>query len=305
MPLHVARLRDSDLAAEGHPEGCWYAVLLWSAAWHQLPAGSLPAGEAVLARLCGLGRDVKTFRKHRGDALRGWIECDDGRLYHPVVAEQVNASWSEKLAYRERKKKRVEIAKKAAEARWSDAGDDAEADAGNMHEASKEDASCMPNAMPKGRGRGRGRGTGSYSDAEASAPAGGSSELVDPEKIMFQAGTQLLTASGVPPDRARKMLGKWRRDYSTEAVITALGTAKREGAIDPLSFIEGTLNRGSSSRKNDPAGTVNGLRGSRPNPLVDEWRAAKAAEAAEQETIGDDPSDHRRTGVALSAIGGG
>ena len=64
-------------------------------------------------------------------------------------------------------------------------------------------------------------------------------------------------------------------------------------------------NNGPSSRKNDPASTVNGLRGSRPNPLVDEWLAAKAAEAAEQETIGDDPSDHRRTGVALSAIGGG
>ena len=33
MPLHVARLRDSDLAAEGDPEGCWYAVLLWAAGW--------------------------------------------------------------------------------------------------------------------------------------------------------------------------------------------------------------------------------------------------------------------------------
>ncbi|MFV3464692.1 DUF1376 domain-containing protein, partial [Mycobacterium tuberculosis] len=93
MPLHVARLRDSDLAAESHPEACWYAVLLWSAAWHQLPAGSLPAADAVLARLCGLGRDLKTFRKHRADALRGWVEAADGRLYHPVVAEQVLAAW--------------------------------------------------------------------------------------------------------------------------------------------------------------------------------------------------------------------
>ncbi len=102
MPLHVARLRDSDLAAEAHPEACWYAVLLWSASWHQLPAGSLPDNDAVLMRLIGLGRDAKTFKKHRADALRGWILCSDGRLYHPVVAEQVLAGWDGKLRQRHR-----------------------------------------------------------------------------------------------------------------------------------------------------------------------------------------------------------
>lgn len=100
MPLHVARLRDSDLAAEETPEACWYAVLLWAASWHQLPAGSLPANDAILTRLIGLGRDVRTFLKHRDGALRGFILCDDGRLYHPVVAEQVTAAWQSKLQQR-------------------------------------------------------------------------------------------------------------------------------------------------------------------------------------------------------------
>lgn len=100
MPLHVARLRDSDLAAEASPEACWYAVLLWSASWHQIPAGSLPDNETVLVRLCGLGRDVKTFRKHRTDAMRGFVLCDDGRLYHPVVAEQALAAWDSKRQQR-------------------------------------------------------------------------------------------------------------------------------------------------------------------------------------------------------------
>lgn len=100
MPLHVARLRDSDLAAEAHPEACWYAVMLWAASWHQLPAGSLPDNETVLTRLCGLGRDVKTFRKHRADCMRGFVLCSDGRLYHPVVAEQVRESWEKKLQQR-------------------------------------------------------------------------------------------------------------------------------------------------------------------------------------------------------------
>lgn len=102
MPLHVARLRDSDLAAEAHPEACWYAVLLWAASWHQLPAGSLPDTDAVLMRLCGLGRDQRTWKKHRKDALRGFVKCSDGRLYHPVVVEQAVEAWNSKLQQRYR-----------------------------------------------------------------------------------------------------------------------------------------------------------------------------------------------------------
>lgn len=100
MPLHVARLRDSDLASEEKPEACWYAVLLWAASWHQLPAGSLPDNEAVLTKLIGLGRDVRTFKRHREAAMRGFIKCDDGRLYHPVVAEQVMIAWEGKRQQR-------------------------------------------------------------------------------------------------------------------------------------------------------------------------------------------------------------
>jgi hypothetical protein len=102
MPLHVARLRDSDLAAEEDPEACWYAVLLWASAWHQLPAGSLPDNDTVLMRLVGLGRDHKTWKRHRDGALRGFVKCSDGRLYHPVIAEQVIAGWRGKLEQRHR-----------------------------------------------------------------------------------------------------------------------------------------------------------------------------------------------------------
>ncbi len=162
MPLQVARLRDSDLAATESPEACWYAVLLWSAAWHQIPAASLPDDDAVLTRLCGLGRDIKTFRKHKAGALRGFVKCDDGRLYHPVVAEQALSAWSERSAYRERKAKRIEIARKAAASRWST--DDADASPmhnamhDGMHDASNGDASCIDDAMLKGTGTGTGTG---------------------------------------------------------------------------------------------------------------------------------------------------
>lgn len=113
MPLHVARLRDSDLAALEDPEACWYAVLLWCASWHQVPAASLTDDDAVLARLCGLGRDVETFRRHKAGALRGFIKCSDGRLYHPIVAEQALESWGKRETYTEERSANAE-----RQARW-------------------------------------------------------------------------------------------------------------------------------------------------------------------------------------------
>lgn len=177
MPLHVARLRDSDLAAEANPEACWYAVLLWSASWHQIPAASLPDNETILARLCGLGRDLKTFRKHRDEAMRGFVKCSDGRLYHPVVAEQALESWVKRQAYQERKAARHEIAKKAADARWSRMQEQPEGTASRnaeaMHEASGEHASCIDDAMLKGTGTGTGilkKEANASSVAEATKP---------------------------------------------------------------------------------------------------------------------------------------
>ena len=100
MPLDVARLRDSDLAATETPEACWAAVLLWAASWHQVPAASLPDDDRVLSNLAGYGRVVKEWAKVRSGALRGWVCCDDGRLYHPVVAEKARESWEKKLRQR-------------------------------------------------------------------------------------------------------------------------------------------------------------------------------------------------------------
>jgi uncharacterized protein YdaU (DUF1376 family) len=99
MLLDVARLRDSTLAV-GDPAAAFYAVLLWCASWHQLPASSLPDDDRVLARICGL--PVDRWREFRPESLHGFIKCSDGRLYHPVVAEKAieahEASWKRKRA---------------------------------------------------------------------------------------------------------------------------------------------------------------------------------------------------------------
>lgn len=100
MPLDVVRLRDSDLAMKAEADEFRCAVLLWCASWHQVPSASLPDDDKVLAQYAGYGRVVKEWQKVRDGALRGWVKCADGRLYHPVVAEKASEAWIAKLRQR-------------------------------------------------------------------------------------------------------------------------------------------------------------------------------------------------------------
>lgn len=93
MPLDVLRLRDSDLATLATGEEFKAAVLLWCASWHQVPAGSVPKDERWLARHSGAG---SAWKKVREEALRGFVEHSDGRLYHVVVVEKALTSWQRK-----------------------------------------------------------------------------------------------------------------------------------------------------------------------------------------------------------------
>lgn len=111
MPLDVVRVRDSDLAAEETPESCWAALLLWCASWHQVPAASIPDSDQWQAKQAGYvarGRIDKAWETVRDGALRNWVKCSDGRLYHPVVAEKALESWQAKLAQRARTKAATE-----------------------------------------------------------------------------------------------------------------------------------------------------------------------------------------------------
>jgi HNH endonuclease/Protein of unknown function (DUF1376) len=109
MPLEVQRLRDSDLAALEGPEACWAAVLLWCVAWHQMPAASLPDDDRLLARFAGYQRAPREWKRIRDGALRGWVKCSDGRMYHPVVAEKANRLWNSPRRVSARVDRRLEI----------------------------------------------------------------------------------------------------------------------------------------------------------------------------------------------------
>lgn len=106
----------------------------------------------------------------------------------------------------------------------------------DKYQTPKEGHNAAPNAAVTHDQRTKEQGN-KYSvskDTGAAAPN-------DPEKVMFEVGKRVLCDAGKTAAAAGKLLGKWRRDHGTEAVIVAIGRAQREGAIDPVSFIEGCL----------------------------------------------------------------
>lgn len=89
VPVYADRLWDSNFFAVATDAEFKAAFCLWLKSWNQKPPGSLPTDDRILCRLAELNGNLAKWRKVKRIALRHWIECDDGRLYHPVVAEFV------------------------------------------------------------------------------------------------------------------------------------------------------------------------------------------------------------------------
>src|ERR1700720_4312805 len=105
MPLYGHRLFNSDFEMTATDTEFRCAIKLYWAAWQQCPAGSLPNSEDGLCRLAGLGRDVRKWRKISARVLHGFIECSDGRLYHPLLSAEAKRAYAHRVKDRARKAK--------------------------------------------------------------------------------------------------------------------------------------------------------------------------------------------------------
>jgi hypothetical protein len=87
MPVHVRELFGSVAwaTADERPELAFYMVNLWASAWHQVPAASLENNDAILRQAAQCKREV--WPQVRDAALRGFVECRDGRLYHRALSK--------------------------------------------------------------------------------------------------------------------------------------------------------------------------------------------------------------------------
>lgn len=102
MPLLGAKLFNSDFDLEASDAEFRRGLMLWWAAWNQQPAASLPNSDRSQAKLAGFEDEKSpTWRKVRKRALHGFILCSDGRLYHPIIAQQALIAWEKRGEERE------------------------------------------------------------------------------------------------------------------------------------------------------------------------------------------------------------
>lgn len=123
LPLYGDRLFDSDTWALCDADEKVAALRLWWKAWHEEPAGSLPDNNRLLAERAGYGVAVKAFLAIKDNAMRGWILCSDGRLYHPVVASIAIEVWGKKA--RKRAENAADRERKKRKRGWTSAGQQA------------------------------------------------------------------------------------------------------------------------------------------------------------------------------------
>lgn len=222
MPLDATRLLDSDLFALSTGDEFKAALALWCKCWLQVPAASLPDDDRVLAHLSGAG---SKWKKVKEMALRGFVKCSDGRLYHPVVAEKANDAYAKKQSYRER-------SKKGNAKRWGSQKDE--------QEQSQKDPSGIAKGVlepPKGEGEGQRDNTG---DKSPDASASSDKKLWDDAIAYLGGGSK------------RGLVGKWIRDHGKPETAKAITAAQLERAVDPVAYVERILRKSKAMAEEFP-----------------------------------------------------
>jgi hypothetical protein len=176
-----------------------WLLMQWMTAWRQVPCGSLPADEEVIAALIGMS--AKAWPKNRKVLMRGWVEADDGRLYHATVTARV----LEMLDYRRKNAERV--AKFKAAKRDERAG----------------------NALPTGEqqdSNDTGTGTGTGTIEIPSSPTVKKKRVREPD-------------APCPEDVSQQVWTDWvalRKGKGAKVTVTAIEGARAESVKAKLSF---------------------------------------------------------------------
>lgn len=342
MMIDITRLRQSDFDAIIDDTAWRAGINLWLSAWHGDPAGSLTDEDTALAKAAGLGRDLRTWRKIKADALRGFITCSDGRLYHVTVCEFALEAWLEKLVQRlssgagNAKRWGADFDPAAIEAEIDAAADmlaalnpQSRAIAKAKRRHSRRDPDGNPDGTNKPSHResrrtdisSQGKGTGKGIEEDLLANANVDRQPVD-EAV--RAWNDAAEAAGWPtvqrmPDGRRKLLRDRLKSEGLDGWRAALQRARASGLLgsDPPTWftfdwlikaanftklMDGNYGR---SHRNGNGGSPapNGLRGHRPDPALDMLREADADLAAE--AAGRSAEADWRAGSSLPAVRSG
>jgi hypothetical protein len=305
MPLMVSRLRKSKawVKARRNPALGFYMINLWASAWHDVPAGSLEDDDDVLAdaAMC----EPSKWPKARDEALRGWVKCSDGRLYHPVVSERVLEAWTAKTERRdkndhERDRKRQEREERAQHFAtlkavgihkpWNTNLSDLREAVLNLSAGQVSDkAGTVPDLSRLREGQGEGQGQGDSSSVPigtdgvppapppASTPPAPKSAEEMAKAELWRAAVSVLEQGGCPVSQTRTFMGKLVKDYTFPVVQQAVAAAVTEQPADAREYLKATCQRMAGERQ--PINKQEALeqRGQR---VVDDWAKQGAANAA-------------------------
>lgn len=231
--LDVDRLLASELVALGTPEECWAATMLWCRAWKQVPAASLPDDDRVLAAFSGAG---KRWPKVRDMALRGFVKCDDGRLYHHVLAGEANAAWKRRQAYSEKRERDAERLRS-----WR-----ATKQEGNAGETRDETHSETRFVAERDRDRDV---TEVSNNKKGSEPNGSGGEPPSTSEFIYAKGRELLAKDPKKPKDPGALISKWLRESGDDSVMAAFRACEAKRTPEPIRFITAML--GKSGRSDD------------------------------------------------------
>lgn len=278
MMIDIPRLFASEFDAVASDAEWRFGVTLWLKSFHQVPAASLPDDDAQLARICGLGRDVKTWRKCRPVALRGWVKADDGLLYHPVVAEISLEAWLDKLTQRlssgagNASRWGVEFDPEPIKADIAAAAVALAALNPKSRALSKQQAALAlrksrrdtPAEVPAGQqdvpSGSQGKGREGIEDTEPDGSGGEPPDrlLVELSELPVDKGAWrlakhvLVERGGKTTAQAGDMVGKWLKAGAThQQVWAAAEAAWRSGTEEPIPYITAAL-KGEKERGADP-----------------------------------------------------
>jgi hypothetical protein len=148
----------------------------------------------MLAKLAGYGRDVDAWMIVKKEALRKFVVCDDGRLYHPVIAEKANDAWEKKKAF----KARTEAARAARLQKLSQSDDKKPTD-----DVTISVTENIGQSVTGSKGEGEGQGTGEKRKIDAPEGSGGEKQKrksrISPEAQPGPADLEHAATAGVSP----------------------------------------------------------------------------------------------------------
>lgn len=265
MELDVRRLRDSEFSAAVSGDAFRAGVLLWCAAWHQVPAASLPDNDTELANLAGYGRVVREWKRVREEALNGFVKCSDGRLYHAVIAEKALAAYAakERHAYArflDRMRKENKAREKEGKTQFGIPSHEQWKSGAYPHgippptppEVAPISGQIPPENALRGNREGteqRGNGEGTTSSVPDGTGGGAAKPPADMTKDeLWTAGKSLLMDAGLPKAQCGSFVGKLVKDYGDQIVVEAVRAAVVTRPADPVEYLKATCMHAAGQR---------------------------------------------------------